>query len=121
MGKGLALKFKQNYPDNFYKYKEACHSKKLIIGSVFTTLTDSIPKYIINFPTKNDWKDPSQFAYIESGLRALLDEIESLKIKSISIPALGAGLGGLNWDSVKTMIELAFVDYNIDVIVYEPI
>jgi len=110
MGKGLALAFKQAYPDNFYYYKTACSLGEIKAGQMFITANNSFlyPFYIINFPTKQDWRDCSKIEYIEDGLVALVKNINTLKIKSIAVPALGCGLGGLQWKDVESLIIEAF-------------
>lgn len=123
MGKGIALQFKQAFPDNFKEYQKACRSKEVKVGNMFTYLRSIInPKYIINFPTKVHWKGKSKMEYIESGLKALVDEVKKLKIKSIAIPPLGCGNGGLEWDEVRPHIEKAFVDLpDVQVLIYAPV
>ena len=110
MGKGLALAFKQAYPDNFYYYKIACSLGEVKVGQMFITANNSFlyPFYIINFPTKEHWKDPSKIEYVKDGLVALTKDIHRLQIKSIAIPALGCGLGGLEWKEVESLIISAF-------------
>ena len=110
MGKGLALAFKQAYPDNFYYYKMACSLGEVKVGQMFITANNSFlyPFYIINFPTKEHWKDPSKIEYVKDGLVALTKDIHRLQIKSIAIPALGCGLGGLEWKEVESLIISAF-------------
>lgn len=103
MGAGLALAFKNKFPQNFLKYKIQCDQKKLTVGKCLTTYENN--KYIINFPTKDHYKDPSKIEYIKEGLLALSRHIEHYDIKSIAIPALGAGLGDLKWSEVKPLLE----------------
>lgn len=119
MGKGLALKFKEKFPDNFYSYKEQCKQNKLKIGSIHCVNSDN--QIIFNFPTKDDWRSPSKIEYIELGLKTLRESIKISQIKSIAIPALGCGLGGLDWNDVKPLIieELRGLS-NVKIIVYEP-
>lgn len=108
MGKGLALAFKQRYPDNYAAYRKACQTHELQIGRIFTYRLkgDGEGKlhYIINFPTKNHWRDASKVSYIEQGLDALARTIEEIPIHSIAIPPLGCGLGGLSWDIVRPLV-----------------
>lgn len=108
MGAGLALEFKKRYPDNYKRYRKECMSGNLIIGSIFSyKLNNSSPnlQYILNLPTKYDWADLSQLHYIETGVIALKQYLaEHLDITSIAIPALGCGLGGLPWLSVKEIL-----------------
>jgi O-acetyl-ADP-ribose deacetylase (regulator of RNase III) len=110
MGKGLALEFKKTYPDNFYHYQKGCNEGKIRPGQVFITLNNSLinPLYIINFPTKDHWKDKSKLEDIKTGLTALVRDINRLQIKSIAIPALGCGNGGLKWQKVEPLILSAF-------------
>jgi len=105
MGKGLALEFKNRYSDNFEYYKEAYKNNRLRVGKclVFETAYFTNPKYIINFPTKHNWKDNSRYEYIRDGLVDLEKIIKSYEIKSIAIPALGCGLGNLNWVDVEKL------------------
>lgn len=110
MGKGIALQFKRAFPDNFRAYERACRAGEVRIGKmmVFPTGRLANPKYIINFPTKRRWRELSQIEYIETGLRDLTAETRRLGIKSIAIPPLGSGLGGLDWQRVRPRIEGAF-------------
>lgn len=107
MGKGLALQFKKAFPDNFKVYKKACDNKLVTTGQVLPVSLNSIsaPFYIINFPTKAHWKGKSQLEYIEQGLESLKTEVKRLELKSVAIPALGSGLGGLPWQDVEQMIQ----------------
>lgn len=123
MGKGLALQFKQAFPENFKRYKSACEQNRVAIGKMFITEYDDMfsKKYIINFPTKDHWKGKSKQEYIESGLDDLIANINKFNIKSVAIPPLGAGLGGLNWQLVRHVIieKLSQMD-ELMVNVYEP-
>lgn len=124
MGKGLALQFKYAYPDNFDSYQRACRRGDIKPGMVFTHMTGMRvnPRYIINFPTKRHWKDNSRIEDIESGLVALVDTVNDFAIKSIAIPALGCGLGGLQWNDVRLRIERAFTGMGrVNVILIEPL
>lgn len=107
MGKGIALQFKQAYPENFKAYQKVCRAKELVPGRMFIFSTRSLvkPKFIINFPTKDHWRSKSRMKDIEEGLISLVNEIKRLNIKSIAIPPLGCGNGGLNWDDVRPEIE----------------
>ena len=123
MGKGIALQFKEKYPENFKVYKNACDNKEIYIGKVLTFETQQIynPKYIINFPTKEHWRNPSKMEYIKSGLEDLKKFIIDKNIKSIAIPPLGAGNGKLEWNKVKKIIYNELKDLkNIDIIILEP-
>lgn len=123
MGKGIALQFKKAYPNNFKAYKKKCDAKELKPGQMFIFSTNTIynPKYIINFPTKRHWRGKSKIKDIESGLKALVEEIKKLEIRSIAIPPLGCGNGGLAWAEVYPLIENALsVIPNLKVLVYEP-
>lgn len=124
MGKGLALQFKKAYPNNFKEYKSACDRKEVRVGEVFVTEQGDMlnKKLIVNFPTKDHWRGKSKYEYIESGLDDLVHKIKKYNIKSIAIPPLGAGLGGLSWDKVKTMIidKLGHIE-DVTINIYEPI
>jgi O-acetyl-ADP-ribose deacetylase (regulator of RNase III) len=123
MGKGIALQFKQAFPYNHKKYLEACKAKTLVPGKLLLVQEQSLAgeKIIVNFPTKTDWRLKSEYDYIESGLRALVLAIKEHNIKSIAIPPLGCGNGGLDWDKVKSLIEEYLGEITTsDVIIYEP-
>ncbi|MHB1629790.1 MAG: type II toxin-antitoxin system antitoxin DNA ADP-ribosyl glycohydrolase DarG [Bacilli bacterium] len=123
MGKGIALQFKQAYPTNFKAYESACKAKKVQPGHMFITDIGSRenPKYIINFPTKRHWKSKSTLEAIQMGLRALIADVQRLKLTSIAIPPLGCGNGGLRWDEVRPLIEEAFRPLqDVHVIIYPP-
>jgi len=120
MGKGIAYQFKLKYPLNEQAYIKACKSKLISIGNVFIFKEND--KFIANFPTKNEWRKPSQYEYIEKGLIDLSKKISSYAIESIAIPPLGCGLGGLEWGKIKLMIEkyLMPISNKISIRVYEP-
>lgn len=123
MGKGIALMFKERFPKNMLEYSKACKSKEVQTGKMFITTTDELigPKWIVNFPTKQHWKNPSQMAWIESGLKDLRIFLTEQNVKSIAIPPLGSGNGGLNWQDVRELIQLHLSDLNnVEIIVYEP-
>jgi len=124
MGRGIALQFKKAYPENFEEYRKVCKDKKLHPGMVYTYKLPilGLTQYIINFPTKRHWKGKSKLEDIQQGLKALAQEIKRLGIRSISIPPLGCGLGGLNWETVRPIIESALgylTDVEVDI--YEPL
>ncbi len=123
MGKGIALQFKKAYLSNFKAYAEACKRKEIDVGKLFVTHDSNLSsgeKMIINFPTKKDWRKPSEYSYIESGLDNLVKIIEEKQIKSVAIPPLGAGSGGLEWEKVKKIIEQKLSYLNIEIFIYEP-
>lgn len=123
MGKGIALQFKKAYPNNYKSYSVACKNNEVVVGKMFVTTDSNISsgeKIIINFPTKQDWRKPSEYVYIEDGLDDLIDVIKHNQIKSIAIPPLGAGNGGLKWEKVKKIIEEKLSNINIEIFVYEP-
>jgi len=123
MGKGIALQFKQAFPDNFTKYAKVCKEKQMKPGRMLVFETGSMldPKYIINFPTKRHWKSKSKMEDIDSGLLDMIAQVKRLHIQSIAIPPLGAGLGGLNWSEVKQRIETAFAELpDVLVLLFEP-
>jgi O-acetyl-ADP-ribose deacetylase (regulator of RNase III) len=123
MGKGIALQFKQRWPENFKAYEAACKRKELSPGKMFIhDLGEwATPRFIVNFPTKVHWRGDSKVEYIEVGLRDLVDQVKRLRIGSISIPPLGCGNGGLDWSVVRGLIVDAFQDNpEIRVDLFEP-
>lgn len=123
MGKGLALQFKEAYPNNYALYRKACKAGNVQIGKMFVTEDGDMyggKKIIINFPTKTTWRRPSEYSYIESGLLALRDLIVSHQIKSIAIPPLGSHNGGLDWGRVKKMVIASLQDLDCQILLYEP-
>ncbi len=123
MGKGIALQFKKTFPSNFKAYYDATKTGNVEIGKIFVYKDNNLntgEKLIINFPTKKHWKNPSEYSYIEEGLNDLIRVIEKYNIRSIAIPPLGAGNGGLEWTRVRKMIEDKLGDLNIDLCLYEP-
>jgi O-acetyl-ADP-ribose deacetylase (regulator of RNase III) len=123
MGKGVALQFKQAFPQNFRAYEQACRKKLVRPGSMFIvpTLAAGNPKYIINFPTKVHWKGKSKLEYIDSGLVALVEDVRRLGIRSIAVPPLGCGNGGLDWREVEPRIRAALAQVpDVMALVYEP-
>lgn len=123
MGKGIALQFKLEWPAMFRDYEAAVRSRELRPGRVHVWRTgrDRSPRFIFNFPTKFDWRSASRLEYIDSGLADLVSKVRTLGVTSISIPALGAGNGGLDWSLVRPKIESAFSGLpEVDVQIWEP-
>lgn len=122
MGRGIALQFRKTFPQNYREYKAACDAGEVVPGKMFITERRALsgPKYIVNFPTKRHWRGKSRLEDITIGLQALRREIDALGIRSIAIPPLGSGLGGLNWNEVRSEIESFLGDLEVDVIVFEP-
>lgn len=123
MGKGIALQFREAFPENYRIYRNACRNKEFHIGEVLIVEDSNLTsghKLIVNFPTKTHWKLPSEYSYIEQGLVALRREIVNRKIRSIAIPPLGSHNGGLDWLRVKHMIEITLADLECEIILYEP-
>lgn len=124
MGKGIALQFKKAFPDNFKAYQKACDNNEVMPGRMHVFHTGKLmnPRYIINFPTKRHWKGNSKIEDIESGLKALVQEVSKLGITSIAIPPLGCGYGGLQWRTVRPMIEKAFAELSdVRVMLFAPL
>ncbi len=124
MGKGIALMFKEAFPDNFELYKKACGTKSVKIGRMFVTEQRDLvgPRWIINFPTKAHWRFPSKIEWVAEGLDDLKAVIRSRQIKSVALPPLGAGNGGLEWSEVRQLIADKMSDLEgVEVIVYEPV
>ena len=122
MGRGIALQFRNAFPDNFKAYAKACQREEVQPGKLFVFETGRLnPRYIVNFPTKRHWRGKSRLEDIEAGLRALAQFIEERRIRSIAIPPLGSGLGGLRWEDVRKRIKKALVDVpDVQITVYEP-
>ena len=123
MGKGIALQFKQAFPENFDAYQKACRAGEVQPGRMFVFETGlmTYPQYIINFPTKRHWRGKSRLEDIESGLTALIEEVRRLGVRSIAMPPLGCGLGGLSWAEVRPLIEKAFeVVAGVEVLLFSP-
>ena len=123
MGRGIALQFKKTFPSNFKAYAAACKRKEVQPGRMFVFERGRLesPRYIINFPTKRHWRGASRLSDIEAGLEALADEIKSRRIRSIALPPLGSGLGGLSWLEVRAAIARALSGLtDVSIIVFEP-
>jgi len=124
MGKGIALQFRQAYPKMFRAYEKACRHKEIEPGRMHIFECESFenPKFIINFPTKRHWRGKSSLLDIKSGLEALVNDIRRLKIKSIAVPPLGCGNGGLEWSVVLPLIKSAFSALpEVEVQVFAPV
>lgn len=123
MGKGIALQFKEAFPDNFAAYAAACERGEVAIGRMFVFERRALlgPRWIINFPTKKHWIHPSRLDYVRAGLDDLVRVVREQGIRSIAIPPLGAGHGGLDWAEVRPLIEEAMAALpEVDVTIFEP-
>jgi O-acetyl-ADP-ribose deacetylase (regulator of RNase III) len=123
MGKGLALQFKRAYPAMFAAYRAAVKANQLCPGRMHVWPTDRFdgPRFVINFPTKRHWRDPSRLQDVAAGLVDLARIIDDLGITSVAVPALGSGNGGLAWSAVRPLIVAALGELDgVDVRIYLP-
>lgn len=123
MGKGIALQFKNMFPNNFKLYANACKEKEVKIGRLLVTEEETLlkgKKIIINFPTKTNWRLPSEYNYIEAGMTELVKVLKEKNIKTIAIPPLGSGNGGLDWNKVKVIMEKHLSGLACEIYIYEP-
>ena len=120
-GAGLALQFKRRHAHAFLAYRRACAERRLRPGRMFMFDTGrDWPRWIVHFPTKRHWRDRSAIGDIEAGLRGLAAALSSQGIRSIAIPPLGCGLGGLEWRAVRPLMTACLADLPATVIVLEP-
>jgi O-acetyl-ADP-ribose deacetylase (regulator of RNase III) len=127
MGKGIALMFKEAFPENFRLYAAACERGEVQIGRMFVTERPPLagsgrgPRWIINFPTKRHWRDRTRLEWVQAGLADLARLLQEKAIRSIALPPLGCGNGGLEWSAVRPLIEQALAGFpSVEVLVYEP-
>jgi len=123
MGRGIALQFRNEFPENYLAYKAVCDRGELRPGKMLVVNLNRLqnPRYIVNFPTKRHWKGKSRIEDIQVGLESLVEEVRRRRIGSLAVPPLGCGLGGLRWDQVRPLIERAFcVIPDVRVALYEP-
>lgn len=123
MGRGIALQFRTAFGENYVAYKAMCDRGALQPGTLFVHDMNRLvnPRYIINLPTKRHWQDKSRIEDIEAGLAALAAEVRARSIRSLAVPRLGCGLGGLDWQVVRPLIEQTFVDLpEVRVLLYAP-
>jgi O-acetyl-ADP-ribose deacetylase (regulator of RNase III) len=109
MGRGVALEFKHRFPENYRAYRAACKREEIVVGKMFTFELNretslERPRWIINFPTKQHWRNPSKLEFVRDGLEDLVRVIEAKKISSVALPALGCGTGGLDWKTVRELL-----------------
>lgn len=121
MGRGLALQFKRRFPDAFEPYRQACRGRALRPGRVLVWPTRRpAPRWIVHFPTKRHWRDPSRLEDIDAGLRDLAASVRRHRMSSVALPPLGCGLGGLDWASVRPLLEAHLADLPCAVIALRP-
>ena len=116
MGKGVALEFKKQYPEMFYLYKKLCEDKQLDVGKLFLWRKEK--KWVLLFPTKKHWRNPSKIEYIESGLKKLVENWDRLGADSIAFPRLGCGNGGLDWNEVRPIMEKYLKNVPLQIYIY---
>lgn len=124
MGKGIALMFREAFRENTRAYEAACKAKAVKVGTMLVVREKDLltgTRWIINFPTKRHWRNPSKMEWIREGLKDLSRVLRENHIRSVAVPPLGCGNGGLQWSEVKQEIEreLAKLE-DVDVIVYAP-
>jgi O-acetyl-ADP-ribose deacetylase (regulator of RNase III) len=123
MGRGIAAQFKRAYPANFKVYEASCKRGEVQPGKMLIVETGQLtnPRWLINFPTKRHWRAGSRLEDIDAGLAALIADVRRLGIRSIAVPPLGCGLGGLAWSEVRPRIEAAFAELpEVTALLFEP-
>ncbi|HEY9132202.1 MAG TPA: macro domain-containing protein [Dyella sp.] len=122
MGKGIAMMFKERFAENFRCYAAACKAKEVHTGKMFVTEVNELdgPRWIVNFPTKQHWRGSSKIQWVTEGLQDLRHFLIENKVKSVAIPPLGAGNGGLDWAEVRLRIEDALANLDTEILVFEP-
>lgn len=123
MGKGIALQFRESYPESAREYADAAKRHEVHVGRVLVTPSHALmgPQWIIHFPTKRHWRRPSRLEWVREGLGDLVRVVQELRIRSIAVPPLGCGNGGLDWTEVRALIDEAFATVpDVDVVVFEP-
>ena len=116
MGKGVALEYKKRYPDMFECYKGLCEMKQLDIGNLY--LWKKSEKWVLLFPTKKHWRNPSKLDYIEKGLKKFEENWDKVGSNTIAFPRLGCGNGGLDWTDVKPLMEKYLGKLPMQIFVY---
>jgi len=120
MGKGLALEFKNRFPEMYIDYTLLCGNQQVKPGIPYC-YDDNFLTKIINFPTKNHWRDPSKIEWISNGLNIFIESYIRWGIVSVAFPALGCNNGELNWNVVKTLMESKLSTIDIPIEIYEPV
>lgn len=124
MGKGIALRFREAFPENTRRYMDACRAKRVRVGRMFVVREQNPmgQRWIINFPTKRHWRQPSRLEWIRDGLNDLVRVIQDRGIRSVALPALGCGACGLDWPQVRREIELALGNLDdVEITVFTPL
>ena len=123
MGKGIALMFREAFPESARAYQEASRRHEIRVGRVLVTRNEALvgPRWIIHFPTKKHWRHPSRLEWVRDGLADLARVLRDNGIRSVAVPPLGCGNGGLRWGDVRPVIQSALADLEgVEVLVYEP-
>lgn len=115
MGKGLAAELKKRDPEMFKRYRELCRAGSFHVGQLW--LWKGPDQWVLSFPTKEHWRDPSQLSYIQAGLEKFVESYQERGITEIAFPRLGCGHGGLDWGEVRPLMEryLAGLPIRVDV------
>lgn len=124
MGKGIALMLREAFPESAKTYEQACGRGEVRIGHILVTRNEALfgPRWILHLPTKKHWRHPSRLAWIRQGLVDLVRVVRENGIRSVAVPPLGCGNGGLDWELVRSEIETALGGLaDVEVLVYEPL
>lgn len=118
MGKGIALQFKDRFPEMYIEYKTLCKKGLFSLGDIYTYNYEK--GIVFNLGTQKTWKTKADLEAIEKALEKMLSFAQKNNIYKIALPKIGAGLGGLNWDDVKSVLNKVTQDYpNISLFVVE--
>lgn len=119
MGRGIALEFKRRYPNYYKGYRKHCEQGLVTTGKIY--LHKKTNPWILSFPTKEHWKNPSKIEWIEQGLDYLADNYKRMGIESLALPALGCANGGLDWEIIRILIIKKLENLPIEIELYAPI
>src|ERR1039457_4378235 len=119
MGKGVALAFKERFPEMYRDYVRLCDARRVQLGEPYLYKQLTGP-WILNFPTKDHWRSVSRLSDIIRGLQYLEEHYEEWGITSLAVPPLGCGQGGLEWRVVGPTLYRHLSRLNIPVELYAP-
>jgi O-acetyl-ADP-ribose deacetylase (regulator of RNase III) len=137
MGKGLASRAKYQFPDVYVVYQDACRARRLTptrpylykrekpldeeLADLSTPLdAPNAVKWFLLFATKRKWREDSRIEDIEAGLDWIAKNHAKEGIASLALPALGCGLGGLEWADVGPLMCRALDRLPIESAIYLP-
>jgi O-acetyl-ADP-ribose deacetylase (regulator of RNase III) len=117
MSAGVAVAFKKRWPRMFEEYAVRCADGRFHLGDVFVWSEGDAVVY--NLATQEHWKTKARLPALKKALRRTVELAALAGVERVGVPRIGAGLGGLDWPRVKSVLEEVGGETAVTLVVFE--